>query len=99
MTYLRNVWYVAAWSREIGDVPISRTICKIPLVLYRAQSGAIVALDNRCPHRYAPLSRGKRIGDEIQCGYHGLRFGPDGADSIPSRSRTSSFFAPIPTVQ
>lgn len=33
---------------------------------------------DRCPHRFAYLSKGRRIGDEVECVYHGLRFGPDG---------------------
>jgi vanillate O-demethylase monooxygenase subunit len=38
-----------------------------------------VALEDRCPHRLLPLSKGRRIGDTVQCGYHGMTFGPDGA--------------------
>src|SRR5262249_13716888 len=33
---------------------------------------------DRCPHRFVRMSMGKRIGDTIQCGYHGLRFGAQG---------------------
>lgn len=78
MTYLRNCWYVAAWADEVDREPLSRVICETPLVLYRTEEGKAVVLDNRCPHRFAPLSMGKLVGSDIQCGYHGLRFGPDG---------------------
>jgi phenylpropionate dioxygenase-like ring-hydroxylating dioxygenase large terminal subunit len=35
-------------------------------------------MQDRCPHRHVPLSAGSLIGDEIQCAYHGYRFGFDG---------------------
>jgi vanillate O-demethylase monooxygenase subunit len=40
--------------------------------------GTVGAWADRCPHRLAPLSAGTRVGDELQCGYHGWRFGVDG---------------------
>jgi vanillate O-demethylase monooxygenase subunit len=56
------------------------------VVLYRTQSGRVVALDDRCPHRSAPLSAGRVVDDDIECRYHGFRFGPDGAcKAIPSQ--------------
>ncbi len=33
---------------------------------------------NRCPHRFVPLSMGKRVGDKVQCRYHGLGFDGQG---------------------
>lgn len=48
------------------------------MLLYRSEAGDLVALRDRCPHRFAPLSRGKLLGDVVQCGYHGLQFGMDG---------------------
>jgi phenylpropionate dioxygenase-like ring-hydroxylating dioxygenase large terminal subunit len=52
-----------------------------------------VALDDRCSHRNYPLSVGAFVGDEIQCGYHGLRFDScgncvwaPGQERIPSRA-------------
>lgn len=76
--YLRNAWYAAAWSDEIVRAPLSRKFLDEPVVLYRDTDGTPVALRDRCPHRFAPLSKGKLIGDAIECPYHGLRFGSDG---------------------
>lgn len=77
--FLRNQWYTAATSTELGKEPLARTICNEPLALFRGQDGNVAALTDRCPHRKAPLSSGAVIGDDIQCGYHGIRFAADGA--------------------
>jgi vanillate O-demethylase monooxygenase subunit len=79
MRYLRNCWYVAAWSDEVSDGLLGRTILDEPVVLFRDQAGRAVALRDRCPHRFVPLSMGRRTSDGIMCGYHGLTFGPTGA--------------------
>jgi vanillate O-demethylase monooxygenase subunit len=49
-----------------------------PVVLFRAEYGTPVAIEDRCPHRHLPLSMGKLVGDTLQCLYHGLRFARDG---------------------
>ena len=69
-----NAWYVAAWDAEVGRKPLARTICNRDLVLYRRLDGEPVVLADACWHRLLPLSLGSLINDEIQCGYHGLRF-------------------------
>lgn len=74
-----NTWYVAAEPHELGSAPLARTILNIPIVLFKTESGEVAALEDRCPHRFAPLSLGKVVGDSIQCGYHGARFAADGA--------------------
>lgn len=86
-------WYVIAAGDDVGSAPLARTVCGEALVLYRTTDGTAVAMNDRCPHRNYPLSAGVLCGDEIQCGYHGLRFRPDGRcsfapgqDRIPSRA-------------
>lgn len=76
--FLRNTWYVAGPAEDFGSDVVSRRICDKPVVFYRTQDGILVALHDRCPHRFVPLSMGMREGDSLRCGYHGLRFGPDG---------------------
>ena len=77
--WVRNAWYVAAWDREVepGRI-VARTIIDQPLVLYRTGDGTLVALEDRCCHRFAPLSLGRLEGDDLRCMYHGLKFAPDG---------------------
>ena len=77
--YLKNAWYVAAWARELGDALLTRTICELPILFYRKANGDPVAIGNLCPHRFAPLDMGKKLGDTVQCGYHGMVFGETGA--------------------
>ena len=80
-TYLRNAWYVAAWSDDLVDGQLlARTIMKEPVVLYRKADGNVAAILDRCSHRFAPLHMGKIVhGDRIQCPYHGLEFDASGA--------------------
>ncbi len=86
--FLRNHWYAAAWSHELGAAPLARVFLGEPVVLYRGADGRPVALADRCCHRALPLSLGRVIGDDIECGYHGLRFDPSGACvQVPGQSR------------
>jgi vanillate O-demethylase monooxygenase subunit len=85
--FLRNAWYVVACDHEVGRSLLARTICGEPIVLFRTQDGQPAALENRCCHRNAPLSAGKLIDDEVQCGYHGLVFNRQGrCVLIPSQT-------------
>jgi phenylpropionate dioxygenase-like ring-hydroxylating dioxygenase large terminal subunit len=76
--FLENAWYVAAWSDEVKRTPLARILLDQPIVFYRKEDGAAVAMQDRCPHRFVPLSGGKIQGDEIMCPYHGLTFNEDG---------------------
>lgn len=78
MPYLRNCWYLAAWSDEVGDELLERRLLGDSVLIYRLADSSVAALSNRCPHRFAPLHLGRRIGDTVQCPYHGLQFGSDG---------------------
>ena len=80
MNYLKNCWYAAMWSEKLKPgalMPVTRL--DEDLVFYRNTAGEAVAMDDRCPHRLAPLRLGKLLPNgNLQCGYHGLEFGPDG---------------------
>lgn len=79
MPFLRNVWYCAGWSHELDDGAfVGRKLVGEHVLLYRTEAGKAVAMSNVCPHRFAPLSEGKRIGDSISCPYHGLEFDSSG---------------------
>lgn len=97
--FVRNCWYVAAWDYEIkSDQIFARTIADEPMIFYRKTDGGVVALEDRCCHRHAPLSEGRRVGDDIRCMYHGLKFAPDGRcieipgqSTIPEQARVRSY--------
>jgi vanillate O-demethylase monooxygenase subunit len=75
MTFLRNVWYVAAWDEEVkADELFQRTLLNESVLLLRDDDGKVQAISNRCPHRFAPLHLGKRFANGVQCPYHGLAF-------------------------
>jgi phenylpropionate dioxygenase-like ring-hydroxylating dioxygenase large terminal subunit len=88
--FVKNVWYMAAWSSEVGESLFRRQLLGRQIVLFRKRDGDIAALDDRCPHRFAPLSMGELKDDTLRCAYHGLQFNPEGAciynpfaDTIP----------------
>ena len=96
--FLINQWYAAALTKELGDRPLARTICDVAVVMFRTASGRAAALEDRCPHRYAPLSAGECRGETIACAYHGIAFDASGAcaliphqASIPPRMRVRAF--------
>ncbi len=97
--FIKNCWYVAAWDTEVpADGFLTRTITDIPVVFWRDSAGRVVALEDRCCHRGAPLSKGRREGDCLRCMYHGLKFDRSGAcveipsqKNIPPQARVRSF--------
>jgi phenylpropionate dioxygenase-like ring-hydroxylating dioxygenase large terminal subunit len=96
--FLRNAWYVAASANEVGRIPLPRLLLGEPIVFYRRGDGTSVALEDRCCHRRAPLSKGKIVDDRLQCGYHGFTFDASGAcvaipgqDSVPTRIGVRSY--------
>lgn len=92
--FLMNCWYVAAWDHEIIDgKKLARTLLEKPIVLFQGDSGKLVALDDRCCHRAAPLSMGRIEGDCIRCMYHGLKFNSAGqCIEIPGQEKIPSVF-------
>lgn len=89
MEFVKNAWYVAGWSRDFGQDLRPLEITGQRLVMFRDSTGTVKALEDRCPHRLLPLSKGKRIGDTIQCGYHGMTFDGDGlCTRVPGQDNT-----------
>lgn len=77
--FLKNAWYVACSADELAaHASLARTLCGERVVLFRTGEGQVAALEDYCPHRGAPLSLGRVLGDGLRCGYHGLHVGCDG---------------------
>jgi phenylpropionate dioxygenase-like ring-hydroxylating dioxygenase large terminal subunit len=98
--FLHNAWYPVAFSSDIavGASPFARTLLERPLVFFREQAGALRVLEDRCPHRFAPLSKGSVAGGRLTCPYHGLQFdgtgrcvhNPHGNGEIPKAAVVAS---------
>lgn len=98
--FIKRAWYVAALSSDVdAEALFSRRLLDIPVLIYRKQDGAPVALRDRCPHRFVPLSAGKRNGDGVVCPYHALEFNavgkctrsPHGTGVIPKAAQVRAF--------
>lgn len=89
--FIRNCWYVAAWDYEVqSEGFLSRTITNTPLIFWRDAQGEIIAMQDRCCHRGAKLSKGRLEdgGNCVRCMYHGLVFDRTGqCVSAPAQER------------
>lgn len=75
---LRNYHYPVAYTHDVTDTPVARTVLGTDIVLWRPPGETTVrAAIDRCPHRHARLSQGWLSGDCLVCPYHGWQFGPD----------------------
>lgn len=96
--WIKNAWYVAGFSNEITRELLPRQIIEQRIVLFRTEGGQAAALEDRCPHRGIPLSKGTLIGDTVRCTYHGIRISSTGEcthipcqEHIPAQARAKSY--------
>jgi len=86
-------WYVVADSTQIRDKPVGVVRMGEKLVFWRDTSGKVSCLRDKCAHRGVQLSKGKVIGDHIQCPFHGLEYEPSGRVTvIPANGKNT----PVP---
>lgn len=77
--YPLRLWWIAGYAEEVSDGKLlARKLLNKNLVFYRKSNGQIVAIEDRCIHRGAPLSLGWLDNDQIVCVYHGFRYDADG---------------------
>jgi len=97
--FIRNCWYVAGLSEDFGRDLTPVMMLEDEIVIYRDRAGKVIALEDACPHRKLPLSRGTIEGDNVVCGYHGLTFdcsgecviAPTQLDNPPRRAAVHSY--------
>ncbi len=97
--FVRDSWYVAGRSNDFDQTLTAATLLSEEIVIFRGESGAPIALEDACPHRKLPLSRGQIQGDTVVCGYHGLTFdctgscvsAPTQENAIPKRAVVRSY--------
>ncbi len=75
---LRNRWWCIGPSAMVTDRPVGLTRLAIDLVAWRDRSGKVNLVEDRCPHRGAPLSKGRLIEGQLSCRYHGVEVSGDG---------------------
>ncbi|MEJ2137870.1 MAG: Rieske 2Fe-2S domain-containing protein [Gammaproteobacteria bacterium] len=82
-----NVWYVAAFSKDLKNEPLKVRMLGADLVLFREMDGTPRCISNVCPHRGSSLADGCLYKDgTLACPFHGYRFnGAGDCTLIPSR--------------
>ena len=93
VTYVRNAWYVAAWSHDlVGERPARFRVLDEPaIVIWRNGVGALTVFEDYCVHRLAPLSLGRCEGERLRCMYHGWSYDRSGrVVEIPGEPRIPS---------
>lgn len=77
-------------ARDVGASPVRVTVAGEAFALFRDHRGRIGALRDRCPHRFAPLSRGRvRPDGRLACPYHGWHFDVRGRGRSPTQPTLS----------
>lgn len=75
-----NVWTPVCLAAELRrEQPLAIKVAGTPVVLFRGEGGAPVALIDRCPHRGVALSLGAVKNGCLECPFHGWRFNGRGA--------------------
>jgi phenylpropionate dioxygenase-like ring-hydroxylating dioxygenase large terminal subunit len=71
---LRNFWYATRPTAALTDGPKPFRLLGEDIVLFLDETGAPAALQDRCCHRTAKLSKGWAKDGHIVCGYHGWEY-------------------------
>ena len=99
---LSDIWYFAGLVDDFARP--ARVVVAGEPILIGLENGEPFALRDICPHRAAPLSAGRLTAGEVECPYHGWRFGTDGVCTLipslvdgqkvdPSRIRVRTYSA------
>lgn len=97
---LKNLWYVVAPSTDLTQGLLPVHLLGQPFVAFRDAAGQARLLSDICVHRGGSLSAGRKLGDSVQCPYHGWRFGADGLCKhipaqpdarIPAKARVDAY--------
>jgi len=75
---LRNRWHPVCPSRFVTDKPVGLYRLGLKLVLWRGSAGTLHVQEDHCPHRGAPLSAARHLGNRLACIYHGVEVSGDG---------------------
>ena len=99
---LRRFWYPAIPVSQLAEAPQPFTLLGERIVVWRDGAGRVSALEDRCCHRSAALSRGYYADGLLTCGYHGWTYDFTGKcvripqlerEGAPEGARVRSFLA------
>lgn len=83
-----DCWYALVPSGSVGRELLALRALGRPVVLFRANDGGAVALEDRCAHRAYPLSAGALVDDTVRCGLCGFVYDTGGqCVQVPTQSR------------
>ena len=77
-----NQWYIVLNSNQVKDKPVGVTRLGKRLVFWRNKQGKVACLRDWCVHRGVALSKGKLIGDRLQCPFHGFEYDASGRITV-----------------
>jgi phenylpropionate dioxygenase-like ring-hydroxylating dioxygenase large terminal subunit len=104
-SFLKHFWHPVCTRAELeqahpsGRGPHAVTLLGKKLVVANL-GGRVVAMDDRCAHRFAALSKGTIVGDTLRCNYHGWKYDTKGTvvnipacpeQPIPKKACTTSY--------
>jgi phenylpropionate dioxygenase-like ring-hydroxylating dioxygenase large terminal subunit len=99
---LRRFWYPVIPVSHLEGGPKPFTLLAERIVVWKDGEGQLSALEDRCCHRTAALSRGYYDGGMLVCGYHGWTYDRHGKcvripqlarDGAPEAARVRSYRA------
>lgn len=99
---LRRFWYPVMPTARLASGPQPFRLMSEDLVLFNDAAGRPVALQDRCVHRTAKLSKGWVDEGRLVCGYHGWTYDTTGrvvripqytTEQIPGNSQVKAFHA------
>ena len=73
-----HIWQVACQAKSVRRRPVRVIVNDRPIVIFRTGANGFAALEDRCAHRNAPLSKGRICEGRIECPYHGWQYDGDG---------------------
>ena len=71
-------WFAVLDSKELKNKLLGAQLFGIDIVFWRKNNSEPVAMLDKCPHRSAKLSLGRKTGDCVECPFHGFQFSSDG---------------------
>ncbi len=75
---LSAFWHPVARLSDLTNKPLPIKLLDVPLVIYQTNIKTISIAVDICPHRGAPLSKGRIERERIICPYHGLEYDHSG---------------------